>query len=186
MSENRNKSSETGQKILTGNRKKKQLTEKKLKSGIRKKSSELLRHPGEGSATIKTLRKCSKPAPLPPLNMGIKSKQKQTKPQSSKKMRKPRRKVTLNVKRKPRQNKSLKNKRTAARKISKPEVTKARGVEGEEVGWEQVATVGVMFNPRGGCEACEDGRVGEGGLHCWACRLRRLQNIQDIQPWNRD
>ena len=43
----------------------------------------------------------------------------------------------------------------------------------------------VIFNPTTGCIACVEGRQGEGDQNYWACRLRRLQNIQDILPWNR-
>ena len=44
----------------------------------------------------------------------------------------------------------------------------------------------VIFNPATGCVACEEGRQGEGEKNCWGCRLRRLQNIQNILPWNRE
>ena len=37
----------------------------------------------------------------------------------------------------------------------------------------------VVFNPRTGCLACEEGRKGEGDSSCWACRLHRLQTITD-------
>ena len=37
----------------------------------------------------------------------------------------------------------------------------------------------VVFNPRNGCLACEEGRKGEGDSSCWACRLHRLQTITD-------
>lgn len=37
----------------------------------------------------------------------------------------------------------------------------------------------VIFNPRTGCLACEEGRKGEGDSSCWACRLARLQNITE-------
>ena len=37
----------------------------------------------------------------------------------------------------------------------------------------------VIFQPRLGCRACLAGRKGEGGNDCWACRLTRLQNIQE-------
>ena len=50
---------------------------------------------------------------------------------------------------------------------------------------EAIPTVEVIFNPAIRCIACEEGRQGEGEKNCWGCRLRRLQNIQVLMPWNR-
>jgi hypothetical protein len=44
----------------------------------------------------------------------------------------------------------------------------------------------VIFNLATGCVACDEGRQGEGEKNCWGCRLRRLQNIQMLMPWNRE
>ena len=43
----------------------------------------------------------------------------------------------------------------------------------------------VIFNPSTGCIACQEGRKGEGDKSCWGCRLRRMQNKQEILLWNR-
>jgi hypothetical protein len=38
----------------------------------------------------------------------------------------------------------------------------------------------VIFNRSTRCVGCDEGRQVEGKKNCWGCRLRRLQNIQNI------
>ena len=44
----------------------------------------------------------------------------------------------------------------------------------------------VIFNPSTGGVACEEGRKGDKQKNCWGCRMRRLQSIQMLMPWNRE
>ena len=44
----------------------------------------------------------------------------------------------------------------------------------------------VIFNPSTGGVACEEGRKGDKQKNCWGCRMRGLQSIQMLMPWNRE
>ena len=133
-------------------------------------------------------RKCSKSQPLPPIGMGKKKAlkkriTKQVKPRlrRTKTVSKAKNKITLNVKTKT-ETKSPKQTATLLNKQKEKKETLVSIVENmkEEV------QAGVVFNPSTGCLACQEGRQGEGGKNCWGCRLRRMQNIQNIMPWNRE
>ena len=70
------------------------------------------------------------------------------------------------------------SKRNAKSKKQKPQLRGHLPTIKEEESAEELQS-GVVFNPRVGCQACEEGRKGEGDASCWACRLQRLQTITE-------
>ena len=140
-------------------------------------------------------RKCSKSQPLEPVKTGIK-KSPSNKASKPVKVKSRIQKAKLIIKPKHKLNKPITNIKqtrqvkmriikktsihhsTTKSKISKTPVEDKTGRE-KPKGKEEV-----IFNPTK-CISCEEGRQGEGDEKCWGCRLRRLQKIQEICPWNR-
>jgi hypothetical protein len=150
-------------------------------------------------ATFKRIRKCSKSTPLPPTKTGVKKPvpkrvTKQVKP----KVRNRKLKTLVKAKNKPCPPKTItKTKTKSPLKSSKSANTVSNAQSNKrttvkmiiEDKWEDPkpkAETVVIFNPATGCDACDEGRQGEGEKNCWGCRMRRLQNIQNILPWNRE
>ena len=154
---------------------------------VRKASTHETKEHQEKVAT-KRIRKCSKAQPLPPTHTGSRKSRKK----NLAKPRKPSFKTTKNksvikTKRKEPTEKKPKNVQKMSRsKQVKKSVSKSsnRKVETMTAATKEQPDDGVVFNPDTGCVACLEGRTGEGGMRCWGCRLRRLQNIQNILPWN--
>ena len=134
-------------------------------------------------------RICSKKEPLQPLNIGIKIKPKN-----------PSVKCSLVNRRKPVKNKVGLKQKVNTKKISKaegksikhkqnvkrPPVQKTKQSNRKVVPAIKVVDTEadfqseVVFNQNSNCEACLDGRKGEGDQSCWACRLTRLKNISQV------
>ena len=142
------------------------------------------------------IRKCLKNKPLSPLDMGDRN------------ASKPQIKVSVRRKiRKPSKSKRIKASSTSGQKNRKPSTlmnrspmtvkngpAKANSVKNKpnfkngtknapSVNVESAESgVQVVFQPASGCEACADGRKGEGDKSCWSCRLARLQSITEKIP----
>ena len=122
------------------------------------------------------IRVCMKTAPLKPLNTGAV---------------KVERKKSVHKMAKPKRPRLLSKKTSVSRKtVSKPKSSKRNGTSKKLkakskpslptiVETTEEFRSEVVFNPRTGCLACEEGRKGEGDSSCWACRLHRLQTITD-------
>jgi hypothetical protein len=157
-------------------------------------------NPKPKPATLKRIRKCSKSKPLPPTKTGVKRQvpkrvTKQVKP----KLRNRKLKTLVKAKNKscsPKTNTKtktkspLKSSKKSVNTGSKTQINKRTTVkviiEDKLEELKPKAETEVIFNPATGCGACEEGRQGEGEKNCWGCRLRRLPNIQNIFPWNRE
>jgi hypothetical protein len=151
-------------------------------------------------ATFKRIRKCSKSQPLPPTKTGVKKpEQKRVTKHVKPKLRTRKLKTLVKPKNKtlhPKTNQKTKTKtemkssRKAPQKVSKTKINKRTAVKmNNEDKYEEPKPKDkneVIFNPVTGCVACEEGRQGEGEKNCWGCRMRRLQNIQNILPWKRE
>ena len=140
----------------------------------------------------KRVRKCSKAQPLPPTHTGsTKSKKKNIAKKSKPRFKITKKKSVMKTKRKePTEKKPKSIQKMSRKKQGKKSISKSsnRKVESGKANvmdaTKEQPNDGVVFNPSSGCVACLEGRTGEGGKKCWGCRLRRLQNIQNILPWN--
>ena len=122
------------------------------------------------------VRECLKDEPLQPLYTGRKRKSnKATRPKYNTKKGKTPRKISKAKPSHPESQKitistssGLKGNPSRGKQKSRKSVLPTIVVEEE-----------VIFSARVECEACEEGRKGEGSSDCWACRLARLRNIQE-------
>ena len=139
------------------------------------------------------IRKCLKNKPLSPLDMGDRN---STKPQIKASVRRKIRKPSKSKRRKAISTNGQKNRKPSTLMNRSP-MTVKNGPKANSVknkpnlknGTKNAPSVnvesdesGVVFQPASGCEACADGRKGEGDKSCWSCRLARLQSITEKIP----